>query len=174
MSPAAAYRHFRDRGALLLAVAHQSAGLLADSIDAAISAVARTSDPAADARARLRAGCDGYLDFATGDPGLYRAVFFSDEQVDELTNPTERARGAAGDGGYNLLVAALEDVVAHDVEGVLNPWDPVAVWSTCHGLALLRLDAALRSLSAEQFAEARDRVLSTIVAAIPLESAGRA
>jgi hypothetical protein len=34
---------------------------------------------------------------------------------------------------------------------------------------MLRLDAALRSLPDEQFAQARDRVLATIVAAVPLE-----
>ncbi|MFJ1596150.1 hypothetical protein [Streptomyces sp. NPDC088261] len=54
----------------------------------------------------------------------------------------------------------------------LNPWDPPAVWAACHGLALLRQDAALRVLPEEVFTQARDRVLATITAAVPLESPG--
>ncbi|WP_386437755.1 hypothetical protein [Streptomyces polygonati] len=38
------------------------------------------------------------------------------------------------------------------------------------GLAMLRLDAALRVLPEEVFTQARDRVLATIVAAVPMES----
>lgn len=115
---------------------------------------------ASGARSRLLAACEGYLDFATGNPGLYRAVFYSNEQIDELTAPTERARGSAGEGGYNLLIAALQDVVTATVGTSLDPWDPLAVWSACHGLAMLRLDAARRSLPDEEFARARDRVLA--------------
>jgi AcrR family transcriptional regulator len=172
VSPAAAYRHFRDRDALLLAVAQECAGMLADHIAAALErAPALSGEPVA-ARARLLAAGEAYLDFATGNPGLYRAIFISDEQIDELTAPSERAQGDAGDGGYNLLVAALEDVVTATGGTELNPWDPLAVWSCCHGLAMLRLDAALRFLPEEVFAQARHRVLSTITAAVPLEALG--
>jgi len=172
VSPAAAYRHFRDRDALLLAVAQECAGMLADHIAAALErAPARTGAPAA-ARARLLAAGEAYLDFATGNPGLYRAIFTSDEQIDELAAPSERARGGAGDGGYNLLVAALQDVVTATGGTELDPWDPLVVWASCHGLAMLRLDAALRFLPEEVFAQARTRLLATITAAVPLEALG--
>jgi len=170
VSPAAAYRHFRDRGALLLAVAHESAGLLADHLTAAIDAVPDSESDTTTARARLLAGCEGYIDFAVKNPGLYRAVFFSHEQIDELTTPSDRARGAAGDGGYNLLVAAVRDVVTSASDAPVNQWDPLVIWSACHGLAMLRLEAALRSLSDGEFAQARDRVLATITAAVPLDA----
>ena len=170
VSPTAAYRHFRDRDALLLAVAQEAAGVLADHIAAAMNAVPGSASDASIARSRLLAACEGYLDFATGNPGLYRAVFYSNEQIDELTTPTERARGSAGEGGYNLLIAALRDVVTATGSTSLDPWDPLVVWSACHGLAMLRLDAALRSLPDAEFARARDRVLRTIVAAVPLEA----
>jgi AcrR family transcriptional regulator len=170
VSPAAAYRHFRDRDALLLAVAQECAGMLADHIAAALEgAPALTGEPAA-ARARLLAAGEAYLDFATGNPGLYRAIFISDEQIDELSAPSERAQGGAGDGGYNLLVSALQDVVSATGGTQLNPWDPLVVWASCHGLAMLRLDAALRFLPEEVFTEARDRVLTTLTAAVPLEA----
>ena len=169
VSSAAAYRHFRDRDALLLAVAQEAAGALADHIAAALDAVPAADGDVSVARSRLLAACEGYLGFAAANPGLYRAIFYSDEQIDELTAPAERARGHVGEGGYNLLIATLQDVVTAAGGPSLNPWDPLAVWSTCHGLAMLRLDAALRSLPDEQFAQARDRVLATIVAAVPLE-----
>ncbi len=169
VSSAAAYRHFRDRNALLLAVAQASAGLLADHLAAALDA-APTPDDASAARARLLALCEGYVDFATQNPGLYRAIFFSGEQIDELLTPTERARGNAGEGGYNLLVATLQDLATATDGTLIDPWDPLAVWACCHGLAMLRLDAALRSLPNEDFSRARDRVLQTIAAAVPLET----
>jgi AcrR family transcriptional regulator len=170
VSPAAAYRHFRDREALLLAVAQECAGLLADHIAAALEgAPVLTGDPAA-ARAKLLAASEAYLDFALSNPGLYRAIFISDEQIGELTAPSEQAQGRAGDGGYNLLVSALQDVVSATGGTELNPWDPLVVWASCHGLAMLRLDAALRFLPEEVFAQARDRVLATITAAVPVEA----
>lgn len=172
VSPAAAYRHFRDRDALLLAVAQECAGMLADHIAAGLqTAPANNGEPAV-ARARLLAAAVAYLDFATHNPGLYRAIFVSDEQIDKLTTPSERAQGGDGDGGYNLLVSALQDVVDATGGTQLNPWDPLAVWACCHGLALLRLDAALRFLPPEVFAQAQDRVLATIAAAVPLEAQG--
>ena len=169
VSPAAAYRHFRDREALLLAVAQEAAGLLADHLAAALDAAPAPVDGSA-ARARLLAQCEAYIDFATRNPGLYRAIFFSGEQIDELLTPSERARGSAGEGGYNLLVATLQDLATATGGTSVDPWDPLAVWSCCHGLALLRLDAALRSLSDEDFSRARDRVLQTIASAVPLET----
>lgn len=168
VSPAAAYRHFRDRAALLLAVAQKSAGLLAEHIAAAIAAAPDTDAGLVSARARLLAGCQGYIDFAVKNPGLYRAIFFSDEQIEDLVTPSEWARNSAGDGGYNLLVNAVRDVVTSTSGSQPNDWDPLVIWSACHGLAMLRLDAALRSLSDEGFAQARDRVLTTITLAVPL------
>nr|WP_272919876.1 TetR/AcrR family transcriptional regulator [Streptomyces sp. SID4948] len=170
VSPAAAYRHFRDRDALLLAVAQECAGMLADHIAAALEDAPPFTGEPGSARARLLAVCAAYLDFATGNPGLYRAIFTSDEQIDELTAPSQRARGSAGDGGYNLLVSTLQDLVNATGGTHLNPWDPLALWATCHGLAMLRLDAALRLLPEEAFTHARDRILATITTAVPLES----
>nr|WP_256216215.1 TetR family transcriptional regulator [Streptomyces sp. Ag109_O5-10] len=52
----------------------------------------------------------------------------------------------------------------------LNPWDPLPVWVDRHGLATLRLDAVLFVLREAVFAQARDRVLAAITAAVPLGS----
>ncbi|MFT4306085.1 MAG: TetR/AcrR family transcriptional regulator [Microbacterium sp.] len=168
VSPAAAYRHFADRSALLLAVAQECAGLLADHVAAGIARLPRLSSELPAARARLRAGCEAYLSFAISNPGLYHAIFYSDEQLDELSAPSERARGEGGDGGFTLLVDLLTDVTLAAGGTVLDVRDPVVVWSSLHGLALLRLDAALRSLSADAFAAVRERTLETIVGAVPV------
>ena len=139
--------------------------MLADHIAAALQGAPPFSGDPASARA---AGV-AYLDFTTANPGLYWAIFISDEQIDELSAPSQRAQGGAGDGGYNLLVSSLQDVVSATGGTDLNPWDPLVVWATCHGLAMLRMDAALRVLPEDVFAQARDRVL-TITAAVPLEA----
>ena len=170
VSPAAAYRHFRDRDALLLAVAQESAGLLADHVTAVLDAVPPSADQTSTARSRLLAVCEGYLEFATQNPGLYRAVFFRGGEIEELTDPPERSRGRAGVGGYNLLVATLQDLVTATGGAAAHQWDPLVLWSCCHGLAMLRLDAALTSLPEQSFAQARDRVLRTITNAVPLEA----
>ena len=165
VSPAAAYRHFANRDDLIQAAAEEAAGLLADAIVAAV-ANADVAGPAR-ARARLLAGCVGYLDFATSNPGLYRTIFYSDEGMEQLADPSARSRGEGGDGGFNVLRELLADVVA---PGPMHPAEPVVVWSALHGLALLRLDAALRSEPDERYQAIRDRVLRTVVAAVPLES----
>lgn len=170
VSPAAAYRHFRGREALMLAVAQQCAGLLADHIADALGSTPAAEGDVSAARSRLLAGCEAYVDFATQNPGLYRAIFAGDEGMEDLVAPSERARGGVGEGGYNLLVSALEDLVAATGGAPVHPWDPVSVWSCCHGLAMLRLDAALRFLPDADFARARDHVLRTITSAVPLDT----
>ncbi len=167
VSPAAAYRHFPDRDGLLLAVAQEAAGLLATHLASAIDQVPRVSADLTAARHRLRVACEAYIEFATRNPGLYRTIFYIGEQLDELTAPSERARGEAGDGGYNILLGLLADVSAASGDAPASPWEAVAVWSTLHGLAMLRLDAALRTLPEEEFRRARDHVLAIVTAAVP-------
>jgi hypothetical protein len=67
-------------------------------------------------------------------------------------------------------VALLQDLVSATGGSSLNQWDPVVIWSTLHGLAMLRLDAALLSLPMATYSQARDRVLRTITEAVPLEA----
>lgn len=170
VSPAAAYRHFKDRDALMLALAQEAAGRLADHLAPALLAAPDDPTDLASARQRLLAGCRAYLQFAEQNPGLYQAIFISGEQIDALTSPSERAQGDTGDGGYNLLVEAVTAIATASGRPETNPWDPLVVWSACHGLAMLRLHAALAALPAPAFAEACDRVFATIIAALPVEA----
>jgi len=68
VSPAAAYRHYRDREALMAAVSAHAAAALADRIEPAVAS-------------GWQAGCRAYLEFAVEHPGLYRAVFSTEPGV---------------------------------------------------------------------------------------------
>lgn len=146
VSPNAAYRHFADRQALLLAVSATAQGFVADSMEGARSAVLTTSDPAMDARARLRAVGEGYLGYARREPGLFRAAF---TVPDDLANSGSPAKaGAFGLTPFQVLGAALDELVS---VGVL-PADRRAnaellAWSTVHGLGMLVIDGPLRGLT---------------------------
>jgi AcrR family transcriptional regulator len=75
VSPAAPFRHFRDREALLTAVAAEALLRFRREIDAALAAA-----PAGDPLARLRAFGLGYLRWALRNPGHFhilstRAIF---------------------------------------------------------------------------------------------------
>ena len=80
--PNAAYRHFADRQALLMAVSDASQALLALAMEAEIAALPHRRDPVRRARDRLRAVGTGYLRFAQAEPGLFRAAFFVPEHLD--------------------------------------------------------------------------------------------
>lgn len=178
VSPAAAYRHYRDREALLFAVGQRASALLGDHIQAALDTVPvpgpdgaeRGADARRHAVARLRAGLEAYLDFMRREPGLFRAVFLTGEDPEHLREPDPASRGTAGRGPYQLLQDCLEDLVT---VGVLSepaaPWSDVAVWSATHGLAVLMLDGPLRFLDDDQAHAATERLLDVVVAGLAHE-----
>ena len=52
---------------------------------------------------------------------------------------------------------------ATQVGSVASPWDPVVVWSTCHGFAMLRLDGPLRTMTQTDLDAVQQRLLQSIV-----------
>lgn len=169
VSTAAAYRHYRDREALLLAVGRHASALLADHIQAALDTVPRPSedrgwDASRGAVARLRVGMAAYLGFMRAEPGLFRAVFLTGEDPEQLTEPDPASQGAGGRGPYQLLQDCLDDLVA---AGVLaepaTPWSDVTVWAATHGLAVLMLDGPLRFLKDDQAHAAAERLFDVIL-----------
>jgi AcrR family transcriptional regulator len=172
VSPAAAYRHYRDREALLFAVGQQASALLADTIQTALDAVpapseVRESDAGRHVLTRLRTGIEAYLDFMRREPGLFRAVFLTGENPEQLTAPDPASRGVGGRGPYQLLQECLDDLVT---AGVLSepapPWTDVAVWAATHGLAVLMLDGPLRFLDEQQAQAAIARLLDLVLAGL--------
>lgn len=139
VSPAAPYRHFRDRDELLADVARrgfeQFEGVLAKAWDEG------RPDPLAAFDRMGRA----YLDFAKKEPAFYSAMF--EAGVPPESSPDLRA---SGDRAFAVLRNAAEILVAKIPAGERPPALMVAlhIWSMTHGIASLfgRGDAARRTL----------------------------
>lgn len=173
VSPAAAYKHYRDRGALMVAVGQRASAMLAEAIERSFDGVELGSDQLATALARLRAGVAAYIDFALREPGLYRAVFLTEEDPVDLGEPAPASRGGGGLGPYQLLQNSIRDLVNHGAmtEEDAN-WSDTAVWAASHGLALLLLDSPLRKLDIIQQQQAIDRLIDVVLAGLATRPAG--
>lgn len=135
VSHAAPYRHFRDKRALVAAIAERGFRMLTASMRAEAATLATT-----DARERLIALGVGYLKFATTSPGYLHVIFggvLGDEDV-----PPELA--AAGGEAYETLRAEVAGGIAR---GELQPGDAdvqaLACWSIVHGLSMLIVNGAV-------------------------------
>jgi AcrR family transcriptional regulator len=149
VSPAAPYRHFRDRDELLADVARRGYALFEEALQAAWNA--GKPEPFA---AFERVG-KAYLAFAREQPAYYSAMFEAGVPLDadpELHQASDRA--------FAVLRQAAETLIAPLPAGQRPPALMVAlhVWSMSHGIASLfgRGDAARRKLpmSAEELLEA--------------------
>jgi len=118
VSHQAPLHHFRDRNALLHAIAERGFVLLTDRLD-------READPAAPAVERLRTYGVVYVMQAVEHPGLFQLMFA----------PCDRP---PGEGAYRLLVDLC---AASQASGALAGDDPfrlaMLVWSVVHGIASL-------------------------------------
>ena len=146
VSPNAAYRHFADRQALLVAVSATAQGFVADSMEGRRQAVPSTDDAVVDARARLRAVGEGYVGYARQQPGLFRAAF---TVPDNLANSGAAAKaGALGFTPFQVLGIALDEL---EVVGVIpserRANAELIAWSAVHGLGMLVIDGPLRGLT---------------------------
>ncbi|HEY5167549.1 MAG TPA: TetR/AcrR family transcriptional regulator [Pseudolabrys sp.] len=139
VSPAAPYRHFRDRDELLADVARRG-------FDQFAAALAKAWD---EGRPDVMGAFDRlgktYLDFAKREPAYYSAMFEAGVPLDtdpQLRDASERA--------FAVLRAASERLVALLPAAARPPALMVAlhIWSLTHGIASLfgRGDAARRSL----------------------------
>jgi AcrR family transcriptional regulator len=150
VSPAAPYRHFRDRDELLASVAlrgfHRFEAALAQAWDEGRPDVFFAFD---------RLG-KAYLDFARSEPAYYSAMF--EAGIPLATNPELRE---AGDRAFAVLRGAAEKLCARTPARNRPPALMVAlhIWAMAHGIASLfgRGDAARRPLpmSAEELLEAQ-------------------
>jgi AcrR family transcriptional regulator len=149
VSPAAPYRHFRDRDELLASVAlrgfHQFEAVLAQAWDEGRPDVFFALD---------RLG-GAYLEFARSEPAYYSAMFEAGTPL--ASNPELRE---AGDRAFAVLRGAAEKLCAKIPAPSRPPALMVAlhIWAMSHGIASLfgRGDAARRPLpmSAEELLEA--------------------
>jgi AcrR family transcriptional regulator len=149
VSPAAPYRHFRDRDELMSDVARQGFERFA-------AALARAWDNGRpDPSVAFERLGKAYLEFARTEPAYYSAMFEAGIPLD--ISPELRH---AADSAFAVLRSATEGLVATMPAGSRPPVLMMAlhVWALSHGIASLfgRGDAGRRTLpmSAEELLEA--------------------
>jgi AcrR family transcriptional regulator len=139
VSPAAPYRHFRDRDDLLANVALRGFDQFAIALSRA------WDDGRPDALKALDRMGKAYLEFARAEPAYYSAMFESG--ISPASNPELRA---AGDRAFGILREAAEMVCAQIPPRDRPPPLMLAlhIWAMSHGIASLfgRGDAASRTL----------------------------
>ena len=149
VSPAAPYRHFRDRDELLADVARRGFEQFAAALEAAWDG--GRPDPMT---AFERTG-KAYLAFARTEPSYYSAMFEAGVPLEASPELT-----AAGDRAFAVIRAASERLIEQMPAGRRPPALMMAlhIWSMSHGIASLfwRGDAGRRTLpmSAEELLEA--------------------
>jgi AcrR family transcriptional regulator len=131
VSPAAPYRHYADRDALLSAVAAEGYRELAGHLAAA--------HPSPTTPEELAAVAVAYVRFALDRPALFRVMFA--EPCDPTSEERVQATAAISEYVRGIVRAAFPDADADAL--------PTTVWALVHGLAFLHLDGKLDTSSAE-------------------------
>ena len=170
VSPAAAYRHFRDRTELMAAVAREIQEKMATRMRRRMRASA-DAPPEQRALQRLRGVGLGYIAFAVDEPGWFETAFFGSARESELR---ERADGPGPGGGaedapppFVLLTSALDECVQ---AGVLSaqrrPGAEFVCWSAVHGCAELVLHGPLRGAPRKVVREIAERVVDDVITGV--------
>lgn len=128
VSPAAPYRHFRDRDALMADIARRGFEKLAE--DLAAAAEAGADSPVA----RIERIGQAYIEFARREPALFSAMFESG-----LASSEEPAVRAAEDRAFDVLLRTCEALSAKVKNGQRPPAMMMALhfFSLAHGIAAL-------------------------------------
>jgi AcrR family transcriptional regulator len=140
VSPAAPYRHFRDRDELLASIAQRGF----EQFEAQLAAAWDDGRP--DTVTAFERVGKAYLAFAREEPSFYSAMFESGVPVDAASGLM-----AAGERAFGVMRAAAERLVALAPAGMPRPpalMIALHIWSMSHGVASLfaRGDAARRKL----------------------------
>jgi AcrR family transcriptional regulator len=133
VTPAAPYHHFKDKTALLAAVAEEGFVALCGRLEAALASV-----PLADLRRRFAALARAYLEFARAHPAHYRVMF-----LPEIKSQQEHSSfHAAADRTLEVLAKQVR-VAAPQASPQEVMTRTVLIWSIGHGLASLWNDGVL-------------------------------
>lgn len=147
VSPAAAYRHFEDKDALLDALAHDAFGRLAQAMERAIARVPGEPGTPARAAAAFMAVGHAYVEFAVQHPSYFR-VMFGPWCAHE--DPSEEFARKGGDP-YQILMDTLDALVATGViEAEARAGAEIAAWAAVHGLAALIVAGSVKLTKTER------------------------
>ena len=142
VSPSAAYQHFPDKAALMVAVCAAVGTELARRMQAAVDAAGGDDDTGA--VSRFLAVGQAYVTFALEEPHLFRHMFGPAGAQDGPYEPMEAH--AEPDGAYGILLARLGELAGR---GLLRPGlgDETALdvfaWSLVHGFSSLMVEGHL-------------------------------
>jgi AcrR family transcriptional regulator len=152
LSPAAMYRHFASKEAMLDAVCAVGFQKLGYYLLRAMS----EKTP----RARLDASADAYLRFGTENPEDYRFIFMQ-----------PKAGRATGET-FQMLVDRVRECMAARVLDKADPIETAAtIWAHVHGLVSLRLSGHLASAGdEEEFARFYRRSTEKLVAGLSVNT----
>ncbi|GJE58634.1 TetR/AcrR family transcriptional regulator [Methylobacterium trifolii] len=123
VTPAALYRHFRGREALLEELAGRGFADLAERLARALTSRGTPLE-------RFTRMGEAYLAFAEEEPGYYAAIF---ETRGTLAGVETGARPTP----FDLLVEALQSTFPDGFGGVAPRFIALEVWALSHGLATL-------------------------------------
>jgi AcrR family transcriptional regulator len=139
VSPAAPYRHFRDRDELLSNIAQRGFDLFGATLEKA------WQDGWPDPFAAFERLGKAYLAFARTEPAYYSAMFEAGIPLDTSAELT-----AAGERAFAVIRMASEKLIERMPPGQRPPASMMAlhIWSLSHGIASLfaRGDAGRRKL----------------------------
>jgi AcrR family transcriptional regulator len=158
VSNSAAYRHYADRSALLVAISDWASADLSARMRAALDATPPAGEqgrrPVDVARDRLSALGREYVAYALDEPGLFATAFIDQRK------PLGPHESLGRSDPFALLGRCLDELVE---AGALDParreWSDVAAWSAVHGLAVLLRSGPLRELDPAQRRAVLERVL---------------
>lgn len=166
VTPRAAYRHYADRDALVLAVARVALGALRDEIARRLELVPYADETDASrllhAARSLRAVGDGYIAAALAEPGLFETALFGlDDMVETRSGPDEPATA------YEQLLGAIEALVRLGrIPEAAAEVTAVTCWSTVHGFATLATQGPLRELDRDAAGALGGRVVEAITRSV--------
>jgi AcrR family transcriptional regulator len=128
VTPAALYRHFRGREALLEELAGRGFAELAARLARALTSRGTPLE-------RFTRMGETYLAFAEEEPAYYAAIF--ETRGSQAAASTTEPPGAARPSPFDLLVEALQATFTDGFGGVAPRFIALEVWALAHGLATL-------------------------------------
>lgn len=156
VSPAAAYRHFRDKDALLAALAAEAYVHLAEWMERAITRAPGELGTKAHATAVFASVGHAYLEFSVQHPAHFRVMFGPWCQRETIIAKEGRTP-------YEILVESLDALVTCGaIAPAARQGAEVSAWSSVHGFASLIVDGVLEMTKAERF-EAMRHVAATLL-----------
>ena len=165
VSPAAAYRHFQDKAALLTELGVDGMGRLAAAMEEAIARAPGAPGSPARAVAEMAAIGAAYVEFAVAWPAHFRVMFgpWCEHPDMGALPPAVLPRGR---DPYQIMVDGLDGLVRCGVIAAeVRHGAEVAAWASVHGLASLLVEESLPLGPAER-AQALGVIVRTLFAGL--------